>query len=395
MPIVTPPTLIQPVGYAWLDDIGTIVAGTTYEATFWWDDPNRVYYDSRYIAQIQFYSAANGGSQLTQTLLDVSYAQGFDLTSGAYSWTPTAGQIAALPAGNDYIISYTALLYNYPTNDGSFGGTPTLHTSSGALYGDVGGTTTTSSSTTTTSSTTTSSTTSSTSSTTSSTTSTTTTAPYYYYFNSVAIIPGTQEDEVWMVRKRTQAGDDDEYFLEQMQPRYVEDLEDQWFVDLGVEYDSTATTTITGLDHLEAEEVAILADGAVHPRQTVTGGQITLNYSASHVIAGLPFRYTLQPTQFDLTVNGSTRGSLKTFAEMVLSFYQSGGVQYGTSTSALRTIDFRTTEAYGSPPALYTGDKVVVHDGGWNTKDTIIITGDDPLPCTLRAIVPRIPEVGR
>jgi hypothetical protein len=133
----------------------------------------------------------------------------------------------------------------------------------------------------------------------------------------------------------------------------------------------------------------------VHPPQTVTSGAITLTEAASRVIVGLPFRYELKPMRFDLQVDGTTKGSLKRIAEVVISFYRTLNAEYGTDTDNLFNIDWRTEEAYGSPPALFTGDKVVAHEGGFSVEDEFVITGNDPMPCVVRAIVPRIEVVGR
>lgn len=211
---------------------------------------------------------------------------------------------------------------------------------------------------------------------------------------SVAVIPGSTEDEVWMICQRSIGGSDVRY-VEQMQPRYVADQEDQWFVDCAAEYDSTATTTMDGLDHLEGEEVTVLADGAAVPAQTVDGGEITLDDSASRIIAGLPYRYQLKPMRFDLQMDGTTKGSLKKIPEVVVSFYKTLNAEYGIDTDNLFNIDWRTEETYGTPPALFTGDKVVAHEGGFDVDDSFVITDDGPFPCTVRAIVPRIESIGR
>lgn len=215
-----------------------------------------------------------------------------------------------------------------------------------------------------------------------------------YGAQSVCVIPSSTEDEVWLVVKRY-INSATVYMLEQMQPRAVSDQEDQWFVDCGLGYDSTATTTISGLDHLEGESVTILADGAAQASKTVSSGAITLTDSASRVIAGIPFRYTLQPMRFDIDSQGTTKGTIKTFKEVVISFYKTLNAQYGTDTSNLFEIDWRTEEAYGSPPALFTGDKVVTHEGGFTVEDEFVISDNGPFPCTVRCLVPRIEITGR
>ena len=215
--------------------------------------------------------------------------------------------------------------------------------------------------------------------------------------NSVAIIPSTDEDEVWVVIARYIDGSIVHY-LEQMQHRLdmVDDQDDMWFVDSGLSLEATDDGIVHGLDHLEGEEVKILVDGGVCPRQTVVDGTVNVGQPILRkAIVGLPFRYTLKPMRFDLDIQGTTKGSLKTFKELVISFYRSLNVEYGVDTDHLFNIDWRTEEPYGTPPALFTGDKVVVHEGGFDVEDSILITGDDPLPCVIRVMIPRIEITGR
>jgi hypothetical protein len=64
---------------------------------------------------------------------------------------------------------------------------------------------------------------------------------------SVAVIPGTDEDEIWMVVKRTINSSDVRY-IEQMQPRdWGTDQEDCFFVDSGLTWEGGATASITAM----------------------------------------------------------------------------------------------------------------------------------------------------
>jgi len=217
--------------------------------------------------------------------------------------------------------------------------------------------------------------------------------------NSVAVIPSSTEDEVWVVVTRVINGSAVRY-LEQMQPRDwsagTNDDTDQWFVDSGLDYDSTAATTFSGLDHLEGETVAVLADGACVGTHTVTNGSITLTNSASRVIVGLPFRYKLKPMRIDFTTGTHTsQTAIKHIGEVIVSFYKSGMVEFGTDTDHLIPIAWRTTEALGTPPALFTGDKVLNPEGGFDADDSFILTGGAPVNATVRAIIPRVTVTGR
>ena len=160
-------------------------------------------------------------------------------------------------------------------------------------------------------------------------------------------------------------------------------------------YDGVATNTFSDIDHLEGETVAILGDGAVFPTQVVTDGTVTIDDKVEKAHIGLPSLYRLQPMRLDVTLpSGTTLGSLKKISELAISFLKSGNVQYGDGTDTY-DIDFRKEEDYSEPPALFTGTKVVVFDGGFSDEDPIIISGSDPLPATIRSIVARVKKTGR
>lgn len=207
---------------------------------------------------------------------------------------------------------------------------------------------------------------------------------------SVAVIPGSGEDEVWLIVERY-IGGVWVLFLEQMQPRDYGDLENAWFVDSGLKYTGAGASTFTGLDHLEGETVAILGDGVVLDTQTVENGSVTLSAPVFKAIIGLPYRYTLKPMRFDLlTRRGTSKGSIKRFAELAISFFESAGPKYGVDSDNLFHVNPKWVAG-----ELFTGDKVLKHEGGFDVEDSIIITGDDPLPCIVRAMIPRIHQTGR
>ena len=215
---------------------------------------------------------------------------------------------------------------------------------------------------------------------------------------SVAVIPGDGEDEVWVFMQRT-VDSDTVRSIERMKPRnWGDDVEDMFFVDSGLTYDGEPTNNFTGLEHLEGETVAILGDGAVFPRQVVTGATLPsdLAHDVSVAQIGLPFTYKLKPMRLDQnTQAGTSKGSIKKFAEVAISFYKTLNAKFGDGTTTF-TVPWReSSDDYGDPPALFTGDKQVQADGGFNVEDPFEITGSDPVPCSVRAIVPRVEKVGR
>jgi len=152
---------------------------------------------------------------------------------------------------------------------------------------------------------------------------------------------------------------------------------------------------------LEGETVKIIGtdiDDAttVYDDETVTSGIITLMELSPHAhnfvrkaTVGLPYRYTLSPMRLDITTaGGTTHGSIGHISEIVISFLNTLNAKYGSSLDDLKDIDWDSTTS------LNTGDYVVPFDGGYGIDDTIYISGDDPLPCTVRAIIPRKEKTG-
>ena len=88
---------------------------------------------------------------------------------------------------------------------------------------------------------------------------------------SVAVIPGDlNEDNVYLVVKRTINGATARYIETFSNFDFGTDVQDAFFVDSGLTYSGSAATTISGLNHLEGQSVSILANGATHPNKTVS-----------------------------------------------------------------------------------------------------------------------------
>lgn len=210
---------------------------------------------------------------------------------------------------------------------------------------------------------------------------------------SISIRPGDREDVITMTVKRTINGQAVRH-IEEMQPRDWGEDTDIFFVQDGI-IDTSGSTTITGLDHLEGETVQVMADGAQQADKIVDGGQITIDEAGTRVVVGLPYEYRLSPMRLDTTTaKGTTHGSIKKASELVMSFYKTLNAKFGDGVDQY-DINWRTTENYDNPPNLFTGDIVETFDGGFTTEDNIVISGSDPFPCTVRALIPRFEVTGR
>lgn len=213
---------------------------------------------------------------------------------------------------------------------------------------------------------------------------------------SVIVTPSTNEDVVTLTVRRTINGSTVR-FIEEMQPRdwgSTTSAANSFFVDAGI-VDTGGSTTISGLGHLEGETASVLVDGAVQASKTVSSSAITIDEAGARAVVGLPSTYQVSPMRLDTTTPvGTTHGSVKKISELVISFFATMNAQYGDGTDTY-DIDWRVEEVYDSPPALFTGDRTVTFDGGFSTEDDVVISGSDPLPATIRAIIPRIEKTGR
>jgi len=147
-------------------------------------------------------------------------------------------------------------------------------------------------------------------------------------------------------------------------------------------------TTISGLSHLEGEEVAILGDGGEQPSKTVSSGAITLSTPANSVQVGLSYTSDLETLRLH-SVRQPMQGKTKRIYKVIIRVYNTVGFLAGKDVSTLDEALFREVDDLpGEPPALYTGDKELFFTEGYDTDGQILIRQQAPLPLTVLAIIP-------
>lgn len=213
---------------------------------------------------------------------------------------------------------------------------------------------------------------------------------------SVACIPSptNDRDDLWAIVKRTVNGSTVRY-VEYLTEGYETgtDREDAIYLDSALTYDGAATTSITGLSHLEGQTVGVLADGAWHPDCTVSAGAITLTRSASVVQVGLAYSSRLKPMRLEAgAADGTSQGKTKRITKVVIRVFETLGMKFGASEAALDDVFWRTpSDPMGSAPAIFSGDlEPQAWPGGYESDGTIIIGQDLPFPSTIVAIMPQV-----
>lgn len=202
-------------------------------------------------------------------------------------------------------------------------------------------------------------------------------------FESCTVVAEGSEDVLYCVILRTIGGSSKRY-VERMASRQFTAQADAFFVDCGLTYSGAAATTISGLAHLEGKTVSILADGAVHPQRVVTGGAITLDQAASKVQIGLPITADLQTLPLAAQIdNAFGQGRYKNANKLWLRVYRSSGIFAGPDASNLTEAKQRTTEPYGSPPALKSDEIQILLSPSWGDSGQVFVRQADPLPLTV------------
>ncbi|CAB4199470.1 hypothetical protein UFOVP1326_49 [uncultured Caudovirales phage] len=200
-------------------------------------------------------------------------------------------------------------------------------------------------------------------------------------FESVCVVPEGSTDALYAVVKRSINGQDVRS-IERMSTRHFQTIEDSFFVDAGATYDGTATTTVTGLWHLEGETVAILADGAEVPQQMVVNGTIELDTAASKVHVGLPYVSDFEDLPVALDGEAAGQGAVKNVNNVHVRVKDTSSVFAGPTFDEL-TESKEDTEDIDDVPALITGEITINVNGAWDTDGRVCIRQSAPLPITI------------
>ena len=208
---------------------------------------------------------------------------------------------------------------------------------------------------------------------------------------SITAIPSGAEDQVYVAVKRTIDGATVRH-IEYLKPiEFGDDVEDAFFLDSGLTYDGSATTTISSLNHLEGETVAILADGATHADKVVTDGKVTLDREASKVHIGYNYTSTIETLRLEAGADdGIAQGKIKRIHGVTARFFNTVGAELGPDTNNLDRLPFRDSSmAMNQAVPLFNGDKEIYFPSGYENDARVIVRQSQPLPMTVLAIMRR------
>ncbi len=217
-------------------------------------------------------------------------------------------------------------------------------------------------------------------------------------FEHVCVVPEQTEDVLYVITRRT-IGGAYHRFIERLESRDIFNFDaDSFFVDAGLSYDGAAVMTFAGLDHLEGQQVAILADGEVisngvdTPAYVVSGGAVTIPTAASVVHIGLPI-YWPEVETLDLDVQGSNiRDKLKRAGSVALLLDASTrDFWVGPDSASMRVYKPLPAEDVS---AAATGRAEQALITTYNHTGRLIIQQRSPTPLTILGIMPNVEAGG-
>ncbi len=206
-------------------------------------------------------------------------------------------------------------------------------------------------------------------------------------------VSGEEEDQVYYVVARSINGSTVRY-LEKWAP------EDQCrgaavnkLADSYITYSGAATTTITGLTHLEGETVVVWGASKDLGTKVVSGGQITgLSESVTFAVVGVG--YTAQWKSAKLAY-AARQGTALTqtkripYLGLILADTHHDGLQFGPDFDNLDDISQTIRGAAVAADSIHTAldEEQIGFPGEWSTDSRLCLQAVAPRPCTLLAAV--------
>ena len=214
-------------------------------------------------------------------------------------------------------------------------------------------------------------------------------------FESIATINEDGRDAVYVTVKRTVNGSTVRY-VERIEPRFDDSAENTFCVDSGLTYNGAAATVISGLDHLEGEDVVVLADGNENAGLTVAGGAITLPRAASVVQVGLPFVPAIELLDIDVASTTETlKGKEISVSKVIIEVDKSRGgwigpiSDDGTADNMVEIKPRFDSDGYGAM-SLKTYKAEAIIEPQWAKGGGVRIEQRSPLPLSILSVIPDV-----
>jgi len=219
------------------------------------------------------------------------------------------------------------------------------------------------------------------------------------------VLPGTEEDQVYYVVKRTIGGATKRYVerLAKLSDCIGGTLNKQ--ADSFVEFtNSPASDTVSGLDHIEGKSAVVWADGKCLTDAngdiatfTVTSGAITLtnagvSYNATTGIVGLAYRARYKSTKLAYAAGlGSPLLQRKRVDRLglLMRYVHAKGITYGPDFDTMDDLPLVHEGEVIDPDTVHGvfDDDFIEFPGDWDTDSRVCLEANAPRPARVVALV--------
>jgi len=207
-------------------------------------------------------------------------------------------------------------------------------------------------------------------------------------------IPGTTNDDLYILSERTINGGTKRYIEVQAQYPSISLSDDNYKAAyIGVDCSisgAAADAEITGLYHLEGETVSVLNNGS-QETHTVTNGEINLNVdpAGATVSVGLAIDAALETMDLEAGAQqGSASARPRNIHAVYANVYRSLGGKIGPNSSNMDSIIYRLPEhEMDSSPPLRSEYLELTTPSGWSRECRVRFEHDTPFPFMLTSLV--------
>jgi len=190
------------------------------------------------------------------------------------------------------------------------------------------------------------------------------------------------EDVVYLYVKRT---------INSSTVYHVEALDNSYYTDASIQVTQSASTTVSGLSHLNGQECRVRADSAIMANATPSSGSITLSRAATDIELGLNFDVTIKTMPASVNLDaGPVSAKKRRISRVSAQLHESSGLKVNGKSVPNKNFG---ANVLGQAPEAFTGIKTLPILGYSKTAQ-VTVTQTDPLPLTLLGLTIELQVTG-
>lgn len=217
------------------------------------------------------------------------------------------------------------------------------------------------------------------------------------FIEDVVVLPGSQEDAVYYSVRRVINGSTVRYLEKFALETEARGGNTNKTSDAFIKYVGAATTTITGLNHLEGQTVCVWGNGTDMGLKTVVGGQITtLSQAVTEAYVGLPYTAQWQSTKLSYVSPYAIMGTQSFLGQprrisqvgFVLAYAYSQALMFGPDFNTLDSmpgIEDDNDVADAQVTNASYDERLIEFPGTWGNDSRLCLQAASPRPVTVLA----------